>query len=124
MSASSRINRSCIRRISSSIRFLYLDLGLKAFGVADEKERLRRYRRFIYATGDVDKEKGKPVDQRVLDKERKKGFKLTRAERFKYKTRYFTDAGVGSWEFVRKTYQHFKDFFHNSWLLNLITHRY
>jgi hypothetical protein len=42
-------------------------------------------------------------------------FKLSGTERFKYKTRYFTDSGIiGSREFVRKTYQHFKDFFQSS----------
>jgi REP element-mobilizing transposase RayT len=94
---------------------LSLDLGLKEFGVTDEKERLRRYRRFIYETGAVDQENGRTLDQGVLDKERRKNFKLSRTERFKYNTRYFTDSGIiGSREFVRKTYQHFKDFFQSS----------
>jgi REP element-mobilizing transposase RayT len=94
---------------------LSLDLGLKEFGVADEKEHLRRYRRFIYETGAVNKERARTIEQDVLDKERHKNFKLSRTERFKYKTRYFTDSGViGSREFVRSTYQLFKDFFQSS----------
>jgi REP element-mobilizing transposase RayT len=95
--------------------FLSLDLGLQEFGVADDTQRLRRYRRFIYATGAMDRGKSKTIDQQVLDKERKKNFKLTRTERFKYKTRYFTDSGIiGSRAFVRKTYQRFKNFFQSS----------
>jgi REP element-mobilizing transposase RayT len=95
--------------------FLSLDLGLQEFGVADEKERLRRYRRFLYETGAMDKDEGKPIERHVLEKEHQKNFKLTRTERFRYKTRYFTDSGIiGSREFVRKTYQHFKDFFQSS----------
>jgi hypothetical protein len=47
-----------------------------------------------------------------LDRERKKDFKLSHTERFKYKTRYFTDSDIiGSREFVRNTYPHFKEFF-------------
>jgi REP element-mobilizing transposase RayT len=95
--------------------FLSLDLGLQEFGVADEKERLRRYRRFLYEAGALDKDKGRPIERHLLEKERQKNFKLTRSERFRYKTRYFTDSGIiGSREFVRKTYQHFKDFFQSS----------
>jgi REP element-mobilizing transposase RayT len=95
--------------------FLSLDLGLHEFGVADEKERVRRYRRFLYETGALNKDKGRPIDAHVLQKEREKNFKLTRAERFRYKSRYFTDSGIiGSREFVLSTYQHFKDFFQSS----------
>jgi hypothetical protein len=88
---------------------------LKEFGVTDEKERLRRYRRFIYETGAVDQEKSCTIDDHVLDKERRKDFRLSRVEHINYKTRYFTNSGIiGSREFVRKTYQHFKDFFQSS----------
>jgi hypothetical protein len=95
--------------------FLSLDLGLKEFGVADERQRLSRYRRFLYETGAMDKKKGLPIDPQILAKVRKKDFKLTQTERFKYKTRYFSDSGIiGSREFVRSTYQHFKNFFQSS----------
>ncbi len=92
--------------------FLSLDFGLTEFGVMDEKERLRKYRQFVYETGAVDTEKGAAMDKKIVEKERKKDFKLTRTERFKYRTRYFSDSGIiGTNEFVSKTYQRFKQFF-------------
>ncbi len=92
--------------------FLSLDLGLRDLGVADDKERLRKYRQFVYETGAVDTEKGAAMDKKIVEKERKKDFKLTRTERFKYRTRYFSDSGIiGSREFVDKTFQKFKHFF-------------
>ena len=46
-------------------------------------------------------------------KEKKKGFKLTRADRFAYRTRYFTDSGIiGSKEFVQESLKRFE------WLYN------
>lgn len=92
--------------------FLSLDFGLRDIGVKDEKERLRKYRQFVYETGAVDTDKGAAVDEEILEKERKKDFKLTRRERFKYRTRYFSDSGIiGTKEFVGATYQRFKHFF-------------
>ncbi len=41
---------------------------------------------------------GKPgskvIDSKVLEKERKKGFQITRVDRFKNKTRHFSDSGI------------------------------
>ncbi len=92
--------------------FLSLDLGLRDFGVMDEKERLKKYRRFVYETGAVDRGKGASVDEKILKKERKKDFKLTRTERFKCRTRYFSDSGIiGTKEFVRKTHRRFSHYF-------------
>jgi len=48
----------------------------------------------------------------VLDKERSKDFRLSRANRFPYRTRYFSDSGIiGTKEFVSQNYQKFKLFF-------------
>ncbi|MCP4628215.1 MAG: hypothetical protein GY850_32570, partial [bacterium] len=92
--------------------FLSLDLGLREFGGLDEKECFRRYRKYVYETGAVDTEKGAGVDKKILEKERKKNFKLTRTDRFKLRTRYFSDSGIiGSKEFVRRTHQRFKHTF-------------
>jgi len=64
--------------------FLSLDFGQREFGVADEKERLRRYRHFLYEAGALGKKKGRAVKQNVLEQKRQKSFKLTRSERFRY----------------------------------------
>ena len=59
---------------------------------------------------------GKPgagvVDKSVLEKERENDFELKRVQRFRYRTRYFTDSGIiGTKEFVSTNYQRFKDIF-------------
>jgi hypothetical protein len=55
---------------------------------------------------------GKVIGDRILEKERKRDFELSRSDRFRYRTRYFTDSGViGSKDFVSENYQRFKDLF-------------
>ena len=40
------------------------------------------------------------------------GLDLTHVDRFRYRTRYFTDSGIiGTKEFVSKVYQDFKEYF-------------
>ena len=93
--------------------FLSFDFGMKEFGVKNKKERLRLYKKYIYETGAVDVTGGKvKISREVVEKERKKGFEITRADRFKQRTRYFTDSGIiGSKEFVQSTFQNFKHLF-------------
>ncbi len=95
--------------------FLSTDFGLKEFNIKSKKERIRRYHRFIYEAGSVSKpEKGnvKVIDNKVLEKERRTGFELRRSDRFRYRTRYFTDSGIiGSKEFVAENYKRFKHLF-------------
>jgi hypothetical protein len=52
------------------------------------------------------------IDEKILEKERDKDFNLSRVERFRYRTRYFTDSGIiGSKAFVRRNLQRFKGLF-------------
>jgi hypothetical protein len=81
----------------------------------DAEERLKRYRRYVYEGGVLDRS-GKPgagvIDKNVLEKERKNDFELKRVQRFRYRTRYFTDSGIiGTKEFVSGNYRRFKDLF-------------
>jgi putative transposase len=95
--------------------FLSLDFGLQEFGILDAKERLRGYRRYVYEAGAVDRSEigqRKVIKEAVVKKERKKEFKISRVDRFRYRTRYFTDSGIiGTKEFVFANYQRFKDIF-------------
>jgi REP element-mobilizing transposase RayT len=95
--------------------FLSTDFGLKEFNVKSQKERIRRYRRYVYKAGSLNKpEKGnvKVIEDRVLEKERSRAFELSKSDRFRYRTRYFTDSGIiGSKEFVSVNYQRFKNLF-------------
>ncbi len=95
--------------------FLSTDFGLKEINVKSKKERIRRYRRYVYEAGSLNQpEKGnvKVIENRVLEKERSKEFELSKSDRFRYRTRYFTDSGIiGSKEFVSTNYQRFKNLF-------------
>jgi hypothetical protein len=96
-------------------KFLSTDFGLKEFNVKSKKERIRRYRRYVYEAGSINqpaKGKVKVIKGKVIEKARNKEFKLSRTDRFRYRTRYFTDSGIiGSKEFVSINYQRFKNLF-------------
>jgi len=98
-------------------QFLSTDFGLKEFNVKSKKERIRRYRRYVYEAGALnrpDKMQAQVIDAKVVAKERKKDFEISRISRFRYRTRYFTDSGIiGSKEFVSENYQRFKHLFHS-----------
>jgi REP element-mobilizing transposase RayT len=95
--------------------FLSTDFGLKEFSVKNEKERIRRYRRYVYEAGALDhpgKGQARVIDNDIVEHERKKNYEIKRIDRFRYRTRYFTDSGIiGSKEFVSSNYQRFKDVF-------------
>jgi hypothetical protein len=95
--------------------FLSTDFGLKEFNVKSEKERIRRYRRYVYEAGAInrpEKMQAKVIEDKVIAKERSRGFELSKTDRFRYRTRYFTDSGIiGSKVFVAKNYQRFKHLF-------------
>ena len=96
-------------------KFLSTDFGLKDFNVKSRKERVRRYRRYVYEAGSLNQpEKGriKVIEDQVLEKERHRDFELSRSDRFRYRTRYFTDSGIiGSKAFVAENYRRFKHLF-------------
>jgi REP-associated tyrosine transposase len=97
--------------------FLSTDFGLKEFNVQSKKERIRRYRRYVYEASAInrpDKMQAKVIDDKVVAKERAKEFEISRISRFRYRTRYFTDSGIiGSMEFVAANYRRFKNLFHS-----------
>jgi hypothetical protein len=54
----------------------------------------------------------KVISNKLVSNERNKGFEVSRINRFRYRTRYFTDSGIiGTKEFVSINYQRFKDIF-------------
>jgi len=97
--------------------FLSTDFGLKEFNVKSPKERIRRYRRYVYEAGAIrraDKMQAKLIDAKVVAKELKKDFEISRISRFRSRSRYFTDSGIiGSKEFVAENYQRFRHLFHS-----------
>jgi len=52
------------------------------------------------------------IDNDIVEHERKKKYEIKRIDRFRYRTRYFTDSGIiGTKEFVSSNYQRFKGVF-------------
>ena len=98
-------------------QFLSTDFGLKEFNVKSQKERIRRYRRYVYEAGAIsrsDNMQAKVIGDKILAKERKIKFEINRISRFRLRTRYFTDSGIiGSKEFVAENYQQFKHLFYS-----------
>ena len=89
---------------------LSVDFGMKEWNVFDEKEIVRKYREFVYETGAIDKGKGAVISKKIVEEERKKGFRLKKTEIFRYRCRYFTDAGVlGSKRFLQEVFSQMKD---------------
>ena len=83
-------------------RFLSTDFGLREFALEGAKVRLAHYRRFVYEKGGLLKDM----------EDRSKGLEFDALDRFRYRTRYFTDSGIiGTKEFVSRLYQGFKDHF-------------
>ncbi|MBS3779209.1 MAG: hypothetical protein KGY41_02320, partial [Desulfovermiculus sp.] len=101
---------------------LSVDFGMKEWNEHKPKEMVRKYREFVYETGAADvgrwavvggqweEGRGKRgIDQKIVDKERKKKYKVRRVDRFMYRTRYFSDAGIiGSKEFVGEVFDQVK----------------
>jgi len=88
---------------------LSMDFGMKEWNEFDPKEIVCKYRQFVYETGAVDAGKGKTMDRKIVEKARKKGYKISRAERFRYRCRYFTDSGViGGKDFVQEVFDQVK----------------
>jgi len=98
-------------------QFLSTDFGLKEFSIKSKKERIRRYRRYVYEAGALNRPNKMPaqvIDAKVVAKERRKDFEISRISRFRHRTRYFTDSGIiGSKAFVAQNFQRFKHLFHS-----------
>lgn len=88
---------------------LSIDFGMQEWNEFDPFEIVRKYREFVYETGAVNAGKGRVIEKDVVEKERKKGYKVSRVDRFLYKSRYFTDAGIiGSKQFVGEVFAQVK----------------
>jgi putative transposase len=87
--------------------------GSKELNVQNKKERIERYRGYVYAAGALCRsEKGnvKVIDDKAPKKERRRQFELRKSDRFRYRTRYFTDSGIiGLKEFRSANYRRFRN---------------
>ena len=88
---------------------LCMDFGMREWNEFESGEIVRKYREFVYETGAVDAGKGATIDKKIVDRERKRKYKVNRVDRFRYRTRYFTEAGIiGSKEFVGEVFDQVK----------------
>ena len=88
---------------------LSVDFGMPEWDEHKPQEIVRKYREFVYEAGAVDAGKGAVIEQKIVDKERKRKYKISRVDRFRYRSRYFTDAGIiGSKEFVGEVFDQVK----------------
>jgi REP element-mobilizing transposase RayT len=88
---------------------LSVDFGLRDWEEHDSREVVRKYREFVYEKGAVDAGKGAVIDQKVVEKERKRKYRMSRTDRFRYRSRYFTDSGIiGSKAFVGEVFDRVK----------------
>lgn len=91
--------------------FLSEDFGLADFENETLKdERLREYRDFLYHAGAISKEGKAKISDAVLREAKRDDFYVSRAKRFRLRTRYFTDSGaIGTKAFVEGVFLQFKD---------------
>ena len=85
--------------------------GKDYFFISKKKfEEMKKNGEFLEYAKVFDHEYGTSLE--FVEKERKKDFKVTKLNRFKQRTRYFTDSGIiGSKAYVQTTYLQFKDYF-------------
>ena len=124
-------NRASIQT-GNKEELLSLDFGLRDWEEDDPREIVRKYREFVYETGAVDAcpvkcseaalpeagfnraGKGASIDQKIVDRERKRKYRVSRTERFLHRSRYFTDSGIlGSKEFVNEVFDRVKHMLHS-----------
>jgi hypothetical protein len=101
---------------------LCVDFGMKEWNEHDPVEIVLKYREFVYETGAADRDQRseargqlgraefkKEIESKIVDKERRRRYNLNRVDRFRYRSRYFTDAGIiGSKGFVQEVFDQVK----------------
>lgn len=74
----------------------------------DEREFLSFYRGIVYRAGGIKKSGYGEIEEKVIEFEEKRGFKLAKGEVFNNRVRYFTEGAVlGSKSFILKAYAKF-----------------
>ena len=88
---------------------LCVDFGMQEWNEFESGKIVCKYRAFVYETGAVDAGKGKVIDEKIVKKERRRKYKVSRVDRFRFRCRYFNDAGIiGSKAFVGEVFDQVK----------------
>lgn len=92
--------------------FLSTEFGLSSWELMSHKERLRAYRKFVYEAGGIRSGKKAAIPEAEREKARKNGYAVSRTDRFRNRTRYFTDSAViGTKAFIKENAARFRDVF-------------
>lgn len=95
---------------SNKDNWLSTNFGLDKWDDFTPKEKLLFYRRFLYQVGAVG-EKG-VIPAEVVESDKRKKYQYSRIERFRWRTRWFTDSGIiGSKKFVTTKEKPFREIF-------------
>ena len=91
-----------------------LNLGMHEWNEFNPTEIIRKYREFVYETGAAARSQKSEVRgqgekigiyMKIVERERKKGYRLSRTDVFRHRCRYFSDSGIiGSKEFVAEVF--------------------
>jgi putative transposase len=108
---------------------LSIDFGMKKWNEFNPGEIVCKYWQFVYETGAADNQVSgvslrpigayapegsqgsvkRGIGPKIVEKARKKGYRISRAERFRYRCRYFTDSGIiGGKDFVQDVFDQVK----------------
>ena len=91
---------------------LSLEFGVEQLNKLGFQERLAAYREFVYEVGALVTDKGCSIEPEILEKQQKKGFKISSLDHLKFRSRYFTDSAViGSKAFIEEKYSQFEEIF-------------
>ncbi len=86
--------------------FLSLNFGLSKGPNDRVVPGLAKYRQYVYEKGSLKAGKGKAISGDEVEREARKGFAAGPVDRFRFRTRYFSDSGIiGSREFVRRCWK-------------------
>jgi len=67
---------------------------------------VRYYRQFVYEQGSLERAGGARPDEKIVNSAKKKDFEIGKLDRFRNRTRYFTDSGIiGTKGFVLRCYE-------------------
>jgi len=92
----------------NKVGFLSLDFGFTGKRKS-KRQRLQDYRRYVYEKGSLASSKGKEINSDLIANEIRKDFEIGKFDRFRFRTRYFTDSGIiGSKKFVERYYEMFR----------------
>ena len=96
--------------------FLCAEFGMDEWCELGDDEALVRYREYVYEAGGIVKDGKSSISPDILEKERVRGYRLTRQEVFRLRCRYFSNGCIiGSSRFVEEMAERFRGVLQFKW---------